>query len=375
MNELISHVGRRLEARELPQLMDFAFLVLHGPGGEDGTIQGLLEWLGIPYSGSGILPSAFGIDKIAQKRLMQATGLATPAFRVLQADWAFEASDPRYLRSLVQELGLPLVLKAPRQGSSIGVSVVRAEDPTEFAAAVERALFRRTLPRTEWEALDEAGRLAWVRQLVDIREGIGLPIAADVGRVGMGVYLSTADAAPPIFDHPEALLDFLNASFKEEAAPAAEETSRFGQVFEVRLTSTSGETQVLVEQFVAGREFSCIVVENERGEPLALPPTEIVKGSEVFDYRSKYLPGLARKITPIALPEADIERIREQCQAMFRTFGFEVYARLDGFIQADGTIFLNDPNTTSGMLPAPPRRCTWASKRNSRARRRFWSKR
>ena len=109
---------------------------------------------------------------------------------------------------------------------------------------------------------------------------------------------------------------------------------------------------MLIESFVAGREFSCIVVEDENGEPLALPPTEIVKGTEVFDYRAKYLPGLARKVTPIDLPEADIERIRQQCQTMFSTFGFEVYARLDGFIQADGTIFLNDPNTTSGMLPA-----------------------
>ena len=60
--ELISHVGRRVEASELSSLMDFAFLALHGPGGEDGAIQGLLEWVGIPYSGSGILPSAFGID-------------------------------------------------------------------------------------------------------------------------------------------------------------------------------------------------------------------------------------------------------------------------------------------------------------------------
>ncbi len=120
----------------------------------------------------------------------------------------------------------------------------------------------------------------------------------------------------------------------------------------MRLTSVEGETQVLVESFVQGREFSCIVVENENGQPLALPPTEIVKGEEMFDYRSKYLPGLARKITPIDLPEADIQRIREACETMYHTFGFQVYARLDGFIQADGTIFLNDPNTTSGMLPA-----------------------
>jgi UDP-N-acetylmuramate--alanine ligase len=333
LDELISHVGRRLEASELPQLMDFAFLALHGPGGEDGAIQGLLEWVGIPYSGSGILPSAFGIDKIAQKKLLQATGLPTPGFYALTAE-AWATADPDALLSMLgRELGLPLVIKAPHQGSSIGISIVREEDPALFSAAVDRALFRRTLTAAEWAALDENGRLAWVRQLADIREGIGLPVQATVPTADPA---GTANAT--LFEHPEALFDFLMTAFPSAAS--------------VVLASTTGETQVLIEGFVAGREFSCIVVEDENGEPLALPPTEIVKGNEVFDYRAKYLPGLARKITPIDLPEADIERIRQQAQAMFRTFGFEVYARLDGFIQEDGTIFLNDPNTTSGMLPA-----------------------
>jgi UDP-N-acetylmuramate--alanine ligase len=323
LTELIGHVGRQVEASELPQLMDFAFLALHGPGGEDGAIQGLLEWLGVPYSGSGILPSAFGIDKIAQKKLLKATGLATPDFYVLTAaDWA--TADATALLSLLgRELGLPLVLKAPRQGSSIGISIVREEDPALFSAAVDRALFRRTLTKSEWESLDEEGQRAWVRQLADIREGLALPVTL---------------AGGPTINHPEVLLGALTAAL--QAADS------------VQVQSTTGETQVLIESFVAGREFSCIVVEDENGVPLALPPTEIVKGTEVFDYRAKYLPGLARKVTPIDLPEADIERIRQEAQKMFATFGFEVYARLDGFIQEDGTIFLNDPNTTSGMLPA-----------------------
>ncbi|RYY12460.1 MAG: D-alanine--D-alanine ligase, partial [Cytophagaceae bacterium] len=316
LTDLISHVGRRVEASELSKLMDFAFLALHGPGGEDGAIQGLLEWVGIPYSGSGILPSAFGIDKIAQKKLLRATGLATPDFYVLTAaDWA--TADPAALLSMLgRELGLPLVIKAPHQGSSIGIGIVREEDPAQFATAVERALFRRTLTTAEWESLDENGRLAWVRQLTDIREGLGLPVVAEARHPDLG---AAPGGQAPVFAQPEALLDFLMTAF-----PSATE---------VVLSSLIGETQVLVEQFVAGREFSCIVVEDENGAPLALPPTEIVKGSEVFDYRAKYLPGLARKVTPIDLPEADIERIRQQAQAMFATFGFEVYARLDGFIQ------------------------------------------
>jgi len=336
LNDLIGRVGRRVEASELPRLMDFAFLALHGPGGEDGAIQGLLEWVGIPYSGSGVLPSAFGIDKIAQKKLLKATGLATPDFYVLTAaDW--DSADPAALLSMLgRELGLPLVIKAPHQGSSIGIGIVREEDPAQLKAAVERALFRRTLTKADWENLNENGLLAWVRQLADIREGIGMPVQV-LSETVANPDLEESGETPTY--HPEALLNIIERSFA-------------GGSDEVTIQSLTGETQVLIEQFVTGREFSCIVVEDENGAPLALPPTEIVKGTEVFDYRAKYLPGLARKVTPIDLPEADIERIRQQAQTMFSTFGFEVYARLDGFIQADGTIFLNDPNTTSGMLPA-----------------------
>ena len=328
--ELIAHVGRRVEASELPQLMDFAFLALHGPGGEDGAIQGLLEWSGIPYSGSGILPSAFGIDKIAQKKLLQATGQPTPDFRVITAEeWDGAADHAATLAYLTKELGLPLVFKAPRQGSSIGVSILKEADLAKFEAAVERSLFRKTLSKADWQRLGAQDQRAWVQQLMDIREGIGLPVVLG------------GEAAPEsanIIAHPEALLTALEAAFDTADT--------------VLLTNVDGETQVLVESFVAGREFSCIVVEDENGQPLALPPTEIVKGTEVFDYRSKYLPGLARKITPIDLPETDIQRIRAGCEQMFGTFGFQVYARLDGFFTANGEIFLNDPNTTSGMLPA-----------------------
>ncbi|KUG09847.1 D-alanine--D-alanine ligase family protein [Solirubrum puertoriconensis] len=324
-DRIIAEVGRRLRPDELPALMDFAFLALHGPGGEDGAIQGLLEWYGVPYSGSGILPSAFGIDKIAQKTLIHALGLPSPAFRVLTAE-EFDAADPAALLAyLGKELGMPLVVKAPRQGSSIGVSIVREADPAKFVAAVERSLFRRTVTREDWQRLGAHDRIAWAQHLIDIREGIGLPVVLD-------------DADDQFIYHPEALLRALDERLTLQDS--------------VRLTNVQGEQQVLIEAFVQGREFSCIVVEDVDGTPLALPPTEIVKGTEVFDYRSKYLPGMARKITPIELPEADIQRIREQCEQLFRTFGFQVYARLDGFITESGDIFLNDPNTTSGMLPA-----------------------
>lgn len=337
-DRIIGEVGRRVQPHELRELMDFAFLALHGPSGEDGAIQGLLEWYGIPYSGSGILPSAFGINKVAQKKLLKALDRPTPNFRVVSVE-EWDAADPAAtLDYLVRELGLPLVFKAPRQGSSIGVSILREADAAKFAAAMERSLFRKNVIRAEWQKLTERNKLQWVQQLVDIRDGIGLPVLVEVtGTEAVALENETPQQSDIIY-HPEALLSALDKHFETAEA--------------VRLTNLDGEAQVLVESFVNGREFSCIVVEDADGKPLALPPTEIVKGEEMFDYRSKYLPGLSRKITPIDLPEADIQRIREACEEMFETFGFQVYARLDGFIQADGTLFLNDPNTTSGMLPA-----------------------
>src|SRR6185312_17185548 len=120
----------------------------------------------------------------------------------------------------------------------------------------------------------------------------------------------------------------------------------------ITLISLQSEPEILIEEFIEGEEFSCIVVEGENGQPIALPPTEIIKQSAIFDYRAKYLPGIARKITPIRLPEAKIEEIISACENLYSKLHFDVYARIDGLINKEGAIYLNDPNTTSGMLPS-----------------------
>jgi len=105
----------------LAESFDRAWIALHGPGGEDGALQGALEWLGVPYTGSGVLGSAIGMDKLRTKQLATANGLATPPFRVLRG-----ADD---CRRAAGELGLPLAVKPATQGSSVGMSrVERAED-------------------------------------------------------------------------------------------------------------------------------------------------------------------------------------------------------------------------------------------------------
>jgi D-alanine-D-alanine ligase len=110
--------------RELSELkhggFDRVFIALHGRHGEDGTVQGALELLGIPYTGSGVMASAIALDKVMTKRVWLAEGLPTPRWVRLGPD---EQQRER-VRTVPDELGLPLIVKPPREGSSIGVHKV-----------------------------------------------------------------------------------------------------------------------------------------------------------------------------------------------------------------------------------------------------------
>jgi D-alanine-D-alanine ligase len=99
---------------------DRVFIALHGRYGEDGTLQGVLEQLGIPYTGSGVLASSIAMDKVMSKRVWMSHGLPTPRFLVLDA----KGTSREELRQVPDDLGLPLMLKAPHEGSSIGIAKV-----------------------------------------------------------------------------------------------------------------------------------------------------------------------------------------------------------------------------------------------------------
>jgi len=112
--------AQRSLAELAAEKFDRVFIALHGRYGEDGTLQGALEQLGIPYTGSGVMASAIGMDKIMSKRIWLSHGLPTPRFAVLDA----KNTSAQELRAVPDELGLPLMLKAPHEGSTIGISKV-----------------------------------------------------------------------------------------------------------------------------------------------------------------------------------------------------------------------------------------------------------
>jgi D-alanine-D-alanine ligase len=321
--ELISIVGKKIEPSEFKNYIDFAFLSLHGPYGEDGNIQGILEWYGIPFSGAGILPSAIGISKIAQRQFLQQAGFEGPKSLILtKEDWDSQPHQ-NIFQKLKNDIGIPLVIKAPHQGSSIGVSILQKDDLVEFERLIQKSFFELEIKKSAWEKYTQEDKINFIAKLVDIREGIGLPVRVE----------------EELLYTPDELFQYLNKNFSIK-----KET--------ILLKAIDSEDSLLIESFIEGKEFSCIVIQDENGNPIALPPTEIRKGKDVFDYRSKYLPGISRKITPIDAPQNIIEKIRTKCSELFKALQINVYARIDGFITKEGKVFLNDPNTTSGMLPS-----------------------
>jgi D-alanine-D-alanine ligase len=128
-NAVAVDVGRDLTGRLAEEKIEAAFVCLHGRYGEDGAVQGLLELLGIPYTGSGVLASALAMDKVFAKKIFAASGLTITPYVVFTKG---DTPDPAML-----PFGLPVVVKPSREGSSVGVSIVKEE--VDFQKALESA--------------------------------------------------------------------------------------------------------------------------------------------------------------------------------------------------------------------------------------------
>jgi D-alanine-D-alanine ligase len=127
----------RLRYAELREQVDFVYICLHGKYGEDGCTQGLLELIDVPYTGSGVLASALGMDKVVQRRLMAAAGIDVPKHHVVRSqDW--QRDQAGVIAAAMARIGVPAVVKPAREGCSTGLAV--ASTPEDLARAVEAAL-------------------------------------------------------------------------------------------------------------------------------------------------------------------------------------------------------------------------------------------
>ncbi len=218
---------------------DFAFIAMHGVFGEDGRMQALLEWIGIPYSGSGVLSSAMAMDKGISNEIYQMIGMNVPGYKIIErssgrADYRFK---------------VPAVVKPIDGGSSVGISIVKSKQELRKAIA-------RVLPKNE---------------------------------------------------------------------------------------------RVMVQQFIKGREFTCGVLEDEKGVAFALPPTEIIpRSSKFFDYKAKYNVGGSLEITPAKLSPSMTKKIQAMALKAHHALGCRGMSRSD-FILKGSVFSILETNTIPGM--------------------------
>jgi len=244
--------AERILYDELKEKIDLAFLVTHGKYGDDGCLQGLLEILGVPYTGSGVLSAALGMDKSIQREFMKSDPkINLPQYLVINKD-EWDKERERTIKEIETKFNYPLVSKPTREGSTIGVMLIRSRD--------------------------------------DIEKGMRKALEYD--------------------------------------------------------------NSILLEKYIKGREFSCIVFGND--QPTAFLPTETIYGSDIFTYDHKYLPGASKKITPIKIDQKIIRDIQDQSVRTYRALNCRGYARIDGFIEENGRVLITDPNSaaSTGMGPS-----------------------
>lgn len=224
---------------------DFVFNALHGRFGEDGIIQGTLDMMGIPYTSSGVMAAAVTMDKVATKRFFQAEGIPTPKARTY---YRHEWKKRKLAEEIMQGFGLPVVVKASSQGSSIGVVIVEKAEDMETALA---------------------------------------------------------------------------EAFKYDK-------------------------EVLVEEFIRGRELTVAVWGNEEWQE-ALPIIEITTVTGRYDYETKYKAGASTHIIPAPLPDDVAQKVQDIAVRAFAVCGCCGMARVDFMLSEANEPYAIEVNTVPGM--------------------------
>ncbi|HWJ20743.1 MAG TPA: D-alanine--D-alanine ligase [Gemmatimonadaceae bacterium] len=271
-NALTPVLGTLPEVRDA----DVVFLALHGGQGEDGTIQAVLDLAGVPYTGSGRLASALAMDKDLSKTLFRAAGVNT-------ADWVMTTAESE---AAVGGGRLAVGTDAPaRRFDSVGNDSMTAGSAVAVRSPVGGA--PRTLP-------------------------FPLPVVVKPSKQGSTVGLTVVKRA-------------------EQLEPAIVEALRH-------------DDEVMIERFVAGREFTVGILGDD-----ALPVGEIIPAHEIYDYECKYTPGMAREVFPAELPQAAAIEMQRQARLAFRALKLRGYARIDFRMTDDFTPYCLEANTLPGM--------------------------
>lgn len=253
---------RSLPARLEESRTEVAFIALHGRFGEDGTVQGLLEMMGIPYTGSGVLASSLAMDKVATKKMLQYHGVNTPAFAVFRPGSQVQGSLPPF----------PVVVKPAREGSTIGISIAREQ--SELAAGLTEAFRFDSLVLVEQF-------VAGAEVTVGVLDGEALPVIQVVPKGGFYDYQAKYTAGQTEYLLPAPLPEGIYAGLQQAACQACQ------------ALGCSGAARV--DFMVGDNDFTCLEVNTIPGMTATslLPKAAAAAGLPFVELVQRILEGAA----------------------------------------------------------------------------------
>lgn len=268
--------------------LDVVFPVLHGLLGEDGTVQGLLKLMNIPFVGPSVLGSAIGMDKDVQKRLLRDAGIPVAKAIMVRAEQKKEITFAKAKKSV----GLPMFVKPVNAGSSVGVHKVKPptgvslSSPMQFEVGGRNPTLKAKTTKNSNSTSQSRLSSAWMKMEKDFNEAV-------------------ADA------------------FKYDS-------------------------KILIEEGIDGREIECAVLGNEN--PVASVPGEVKPNHEFYSYEAKYIDGNGAVCEiPAKLSPQITKKVQEIAVKAFRVLECEGMARVDLFVTKDGRVLVNEINTIPGF--------------------------
>ncbi|MFH1644198.1 MAG: ATP-grasp domain-containing protein [bacterium] len=280
--------AKKISWDELKNLIDFMYIATHGRFGEDGTVQGFLEILGIPYLGAKVFGSSLGMNKIMQKTFFRTNGIDVAKDVFFSAYEIKNLSNEIILKKLKEnKIDLSCVVKPNNEGSSFGVAVVEKKD--DLLNAIKKT--SKCDNRFEQDVI--------VEEKIEGMEFVCVCLQ----------------------------------KINKNDSPTSHKASGF-------VPQNSG-TSPDVSSGMSSTWFALPITQ-------VIPED----GSKFYDYDQKYMPGRASKITPANCSAQDQKKIQDVCIKATEILDFSTISRIDGFLTKDGKVVLIDPNALTGMAPA-----------------------
>jgi D-alanine-D-alanine ligase len=301
--------GRLCRSRKPVATLDVALPVLHGTNGEDGTFQGFLELIGIPYVGCGVLASALGMDKIAAKMALRESGLPVVDY-VWFTDREWSARRDELIARIETELAYPVIVKPANLGSSVGIS--RARDRGELTRAVA-------------EATGYSSRLLIERMIEPLRE-------INCSVLGSPDDHRTSVCEEPI--HSDDILSYADKYLRGGGGGDAKGAAKGGAK---GATTPSASRPPLLTQ---------------EGNPSRAAAKAAPFGAKTVSGGKSVSGGMSstRRRIPADLPDALSDEIRRLASETFRVLGCDGVARVDFILDGGSKVYVNEINTIPGSL-------------------------